>query len=59
MQPNKTENEKRAILWPINDKPHLQQMLFIPLLYEQIKDSEILKHTHTQIKPEPHEKVGL
>lgn len=38
---------------------HLQQMLFIPLLYEQIEDSEILKHTHTQIKPEPHEKVGL
>lgn len=47
MQPNKTENEKRAILWPIDDNPHLQQMLFIPLLYEQIKDSEILKHTHT------------
>ena len=40
---------------------HLQQMLFIPFLYKQIEDSEIKKkkNTHTQIKPEPHEKVGL
>ena len=56
MQPKKQRMKREPFYDPLMTT-HLQQMLFIPFLYKQIEDSEILKHT--QVKPEPHEKVGL
>ena len=57
MQPNKTKNEKRAILWTIDDNPFATNAIHsFPL---QTNRGWWNCKTHTQIKPEPHEKVGL
>ena len=45
MQPNKTKNEKRAILWTIDDNPFATNAIH-SFPYKQIEDSEILKYTH-------------